>query len=230
MVFFGKFDKVLLLFVVVVFGTVFAFSFNVDVTQPHHSARQIAIGAESILGDNNALLAKYGGTGVVTCSDGNVLVWSASANSWKCGKNILSITDVNNIVTAASGGTGLVSCLDGNVLKWSGAQNKWVCGDNIASGGAASVVIPSCQDGNVLKWSGGTWVCGSGIYSGTAGGVSAYRCNYSGGGYLTGNSCNGIVLSENPATCVVCWSNRPGGKTKGCGTIECPLVGRLLPP
>ncbi|VVB76241.1 Uncharacterised protein [uncultured archaeon] len=147
MVLFGEFDKILLLFFIVVLGTIFAFSFNVDVTKSYHDARQIAIGTESILGDNNALLAKYGGTGVVTCLDGNVLVWSSSANSWKCGKNLMSLTDVNNIVVAASGGTGLISCQDGNVLKWSGAQSKWVCGDNASSG-----VLGTGTTNKIAKW------------------------------------------------------------------------------
>ncbi|VVB76247.1 Uncharacterised protein [uncultured archaeon] len=150
MAFFSGLDKILLLFFIVVLGTIFAFSFNVDTTQPYHNARQIAIGTESILNDNNTLQVKYGGTGLNGCSgDGNILYWDNTLKSWKCGSSA-------NI----SGGIGLVSCLDGNLLKWSSAANGWVCGGNLVSPGGGTT-LPSCSNGEVLKWNGTTWACGT---------------------------------------------------------------------
>jgi len=183
--FFSGLDKVLLIFFIVVLGTIFAFSFNVDVTKPYHDARQMAIGNESILSDNNALLAKYGGTGLISCKDGNIIYWNDAVKSWACGKNLMSITDANNIVVSSSGGTGLVSCLDGNLLKWSSTANGWVCGGNLISSGGGTT-LPSCSNGEVLKWNGTAWACGTD--------------NTGSGGITQLSAGTGIALTPNPIT------------------------------
>jgi|GEM_PF-1889935 len=84
---FSKFDRILIIFIIVVFGTIFTFSFNIDQTQPFHDARQMAIGTESIMSDYNTLLAKYGGTGLTYCSNGTVLKWMGNSTTghWYCG-------------------------------------------------------------------------------------------------------------------------------------------------
>jgi len=182
MVLFGKLDKFLFIFALVALCVIFVSAGTINTARPSHPITQISAGNENIVNDQNVILSKYGGTGLVSCSDGNVLVWSAAANSWKCGKNLMSLTDVNNIVVAASGGTGLVSCLDGNVLKWSGAKNKWVCGDNVSSGGGGGVVFSF--SGTIL------WHVAV-----TSGGAYVTTCeSVTGDGY-----CDNYATNNNPA-------------------------------
>ncbi len=125
MVSFSGFDKLLVLGLVVVLGVVFVTAaVNVDTARPYHQFSQVAVGVESVV-DNNVLLAKYGGTGVVSCSDGNLLKWSSALNSWTCG----SVT-----VTAS----GLPACASGQVLKYDGSN--WTCGTDLTGGAGSSTI------------------------------------------------------------------------------------------
>ncbi len=140
MVSFSGFDKIVIVFFVLVLGVIFTVAVNVDQSRPFHQFSQVAVGVESVVDSNNVLLAKYGGTSVASCADGNLLKWSSAQNSWVCGGVSVSVT-------------GLPSCSDGQVLKWQ--SGAWVCGsDNAGS-------LPSCSNGQVLKYNGTTWICSS---------------------------------------------------------------------
>ncbi|MCX6803018.1 MAG: hypothetical protein NTY48_00430 [Candidatus Diapherotrites archaeon] len=178
--FFSKFDKLVVLFFVVVFAIVFVSAANVDPSRPFHLFTQIAVGVESVTDSNGVLLSKFGGTGVAACADGNVLKWSGAQNKWVCGGTILSTGGTplptcqdGNILKYFSGtwvcgtdnnGAPLpLTCLDGNVLKWNATQSKWICGtDNNGNS------LPTCLDGNVLKYNvaQGKWVCGTDLNGG----------------------------------------------------------------
>ncbi len=176
---FSSFDKLALVLFAIVIAVVFTTAANIDVTKPFHQFSQIAVGIEKATNDNNVLLAKYGGTGVNICGDGNILVWSSASNGWVCGEDYFS-----------PGGTTVVlpSCSDGAVLKWSDASRMWVCGVDNATptpsplptcGGDAilrwdaiqskwicstiSSALPTCAGEAYLKWDTGTnrWICGT---------------------------------------------------------------------
>jgi|GEM_PF-1875654 len=156
MVLFGEFDKLFFVIAIIVLGVVFVFAGVLNTTRPTHPLSSIGVNGNTIA-DNNIILAQYGGTGLSSCRDGNVLVWRAASSSWVCGANVGDLTMNNNIVMPVSGGTGVVSCLDGNVLEWSASANSWVCGTINFN----SVGLPSCLDGDVLEWSASanSWVC-----------------------------------------------------------------------
>ncbi|MCX6803400.1 MAG: hypothetical protein NTY48_02395 [Candidatus Diapherotrites archaeon] len=103
---FSKFDKLVVLFFVIVFAIIFVSATNVNTTRPYPDFTQIAIGIESVTDPTGILLPKYGGTGIATCADGNVLKWSSAQNKWLCGGTTLSTS-----------GTPPPTCQDGNILK-----------------------------------------------------------------------------------------------------------------
>ena len=114
---FGKFDKYFTIFFVVILIIIFASATMVDTAKPYHQFSAIAVGTERIVNDQNILLAKYGGTGILQCLDGNVLTWKGTLNSWACGNN--------SILT-----NNLPACQDGNILKWQ--SGTWVCATLLA--------------------------------------------------------------------------------------------------
>ncbi len=139
---FSSFDKVLIIFFVLVLGVVFVTAgVNVDQSRPFHQFSQVAVGVEKISSDANVLLAKYGGTGVAQCSDGNLLKWSSAQNSWVCG---------GVAVTA----TGLPSCAAWEILKYNGSA--WICSPDFIG-----TTLPSCVSGQIIKYNGSAWVCAS---------------------------------------------------------------------
>ncbi len=139
------FDKILIIFFVLVLGVIFATALNVEPSRPYHQFSQIAVGNESVA-DSNILLAKFGGTGVVYCADGNVLKWSGGASgSWTCG-----------IDNSGGAGVSLPTCVNGQVLKVNGSV--WACGTDNAGG--AGVTLPTCANGQILKYNGSAWICG----------------------------------------------------------------------
>ncbi|VVB75528.1 Uncharacterised protein [uncultured archaeon] len=106
---FSKFDRILIIFVIIIFGTIAAFSINVDQTRPYHDARQMAIGTESIMSDINTLLPKYGGTGIAKCmATGMTIKWNSGTNSWYC--------DVDNTGVTGNGSMFYLT-------KWSGSSS-----------------------------------------------------------------------------------------------------------
>ncbi len=175
MVSFSKFDKILVLFLVLVFGVIFTVAGNVDPAKPFHQFSQVAVGVESI-SDNNVLLAKYGGTGVPFCSSGQTLKWTGSSSgSWICADN--------------SGGAGSTTVFDLNtvcsktfVYSYGGwASYGWTaadCSAGLPSAGCVGVLSTfSAEGGAVAAKSinpGGNGFWGMGTINNPGGTVHTY--------------------------------------------------------
>jgi hypothetical protein len=84
MVLIGKFDKIILVMLILVAGIFFAMAVNVNQSKPYHQFSSLAVGTERVTNDNNQLIAKFGGTGVANCAQGYVLIWSNVSGTWIC--------------------------------------------------------------------------------------------------------------------------------------------------
>ncbi len=92
---FSKFNKILFVFALLVFGLIFTFAALVDTTQPHHGVRQLAYGATAVTNTSGVLLPAYGGTGVSQCDANQIMKWNSVANSWVCSDSNFSVVKVD---------------------------------------------------------------------------------------------------------------------------------------
>ncbi len=119
----------------------------------------------------------------ISCSDGDIPKWDATANQWYCTLDKDTLTELN--------------CNDGDIVKWDGTANQWYCTlDTMAS--------LNCQDGEFAKYQAtqGMWVCTAieGLLDLDADGILSFLdCNDEDPtalSRLNDNDCDGILASN----------------------------------
>ncbi len=100
------------------FGLIFTFAALVDTTQPYHDIRQLADGTTIVTNTSGVLLPAYGGTGVSTCANNQVLKWSGSA--WVCG------TDAGGI-SGSESNSAIEFCKDNGIACMGFVESPCFC-------------------------------------------------------------------------------------------------------
>ncbi|VVB75139.1 Uncharacterised protein [uncultured archaeon] len=106
----SKFDRVAILFALILIGLVFVSAGVLNTARPSHQLSTIGVGSSTIA-DNNIILATYGGTGVNGCTgDGNILYWNNTSKTWTCGSNAN--------ISGAPSGASLSGGIANTITKW----------------------------------------------------------------------------------------------------------------
>jgi len=145
---FSRFDKVIVIFAVLILGTVIVSAGVLNTSKPTHPLSQIGVNGNTIA-DNNIILPAYGGTGIGGCTgDGNILYWNNTSKTWMCGSNV----NISGAPTGASLSGGVAN----TITKWLTATtigNSIITdnGTTIALGGTTPAIKLILEQNNAIK-------------------------------------------------------------------------------